>query len=116
MKNFISKNWKNILIAIGVIFIVIDLIYIIIIPATIQEDFLEYGPNIESDIFDGASTITNELNNVQPSGEMISNVSTTFGIPSDLAKGLIFLVGGILALLVLSAIMDKDSGGAKKKK
>lgn len=69
MKNFISKNWKNILIIIGVIFIVIDLFYILIIPATIQEDFLEYGPNVEYDIFDGASSITNDIKNIGLSGE-----------------------------------------------
>ena len=70
MKNFISKNWKNILIAIGVIFIVIDLIYIINIPATIQEDFLEYGPNVEQDIFDGMNNLADEVQIELSSGEV----------------------------------------------
>ena len=48
MKNFISRNWKKILIAIGVICIIIALIFIFIIPATIQEDFLEYGPDVKN--------------------------------------------------------------------
>lgn len=109
MKNFIGKNWKKILIVIGSIFLAIDLIFIIITPATIPQDFYEYGPNVENDLFDTTSNIaggiTNELTESGDS-EFINNASEDTGIsPNNLRTVLIF--GALLlGVLILSAIID----------
>ena len=60
MKNYISKNWKNIFIIIGVFFIAINIVLKITSPATIPQDFLKYGPDIESDIFDNIKKVSDE--------------------------------------------------------
>lgn len=132
MKKFISKNWKNILLIIGAIFLVIDLFFIITTPATVSEDFLKYGPNIESDIFDATETITGEVNdNInesisqennadKESGEdtgLIDKVSESTGMSPNLAQGLIIFSIALVGLLILSGIMDGSSAskGGKKK-
>ena len=89
MKNYISKNWKNIFIIIGVAFIVVNLFFKITTPATIPQDFLNYGPDIESDIFDNASSISNGLTEIESSGEIVNNISESTVIPSNLPKGIL---------------------------
>lgn len=119
MKNFINKNWKNFFLIIGVIFIIIDLFYIITSPATIPQDFLEYGPNIESDIFDGTKEITDEVVNSEPESsenDIVSNVANTTGMSPDLAKGLLVFAFCFIIILVLSSVLEGSSGGNKKKK
>lgn len=117
MKKFISKNWKNIFISIGVIFIVINLLFKIISPATIPQDFLEYGPNIESDIFDSANDISNGITKIEDSGDIVNNVSNSTGLPSNLAKGIVVFAFGFILILIISNLTEGSSGsGGKKKK
>ena len=118
MKNFISKNWKNIFLIIGAIFLALDLIFIITTPATIPEDFLKYGPDIESDIFDSVGNISEDLSDVGASGEtegIINNVSQNTGMSPDLARNLLVFGFVFIILLVLASIVDNDSSDKKKK-
>lgn len=119
MKKFISKNWKNILMVIGGIFLVIDLFFIITVPATIPQDFKEYGPNVESDVFDGASNITEEIGNVGVSGEsagLVTDVSESTGLSPTIAKALLVFGFLFIIILVISSVVDNPGGGDKKKK
>lgn len=131
MKNFISKNWKRILLIIGGIFIAINLIHIIITPATIPQDFLEYGPDIESDIFDKTNEIAEDVtdinfsstnsgetsdeelaNNENPS--IVDKVSDSTGMPQNLTKGLLFFGLALAAVMVIAGITDGSDDKKKK--
>lgn len=130
MKNFISKNWKNIFIIIGGIFILIDLLTIISTPATIPQDFLEYGPNIESDIFDTVNdTVDDTAENIKDgnisdastseSGEsvnIVTNISEKTGIPPELSRGLLFVGAAIIIIVILSSIIEGSGSADKNKK
>ena len=115
MKNYISKNWKNIFIIIGVAFIVVNLFFKITTPANIPQDFLNYGPDIESDIFDGANNISNEITEIDESGDIVTNVAETTGIPTNLAKGILIFAFGFILILIISNLTEGSSGGKKKK-
>jgi len=114
MKNYISKNWKKIFLIIGAIFLVIDLFFIITIPATIPEDFLQYGPNVESDIFDGVDNIS-DLDTADKEQELVNNVTQNTGMSPDLARNLLVFGFVFIVLLVLGSIIDKEGGSDKKK-
>ena len=136
MKNFINKNWKNILIIIGVIFLVIDLFYIIVTPATIPQDFYKYGPNIESDIFDSAIDVSDQIGDYIVSGENVNsgeqvdseqnesnnnvsenvsgeqtniscdNTQSNVSVSDKMFKGVVIFGVALVILLLLSALVD----------
>lgn len=124
MKKFISKNWKNIILIIGGIFILIDLLGIVTTPATIPQDFLEYGPNIESDIFDKVNDSANELGNIDvsndsnsgESSDLTTSISDKTGIPPELSRGLLIFGVGFVLIVIISSIVEGSGGGDKKKK
>ncbi len=124
MKKFISKNWKNIILIIGGIFILIDLLGILTTPATIPQDFLEYGPNVESDIFDKVNDSANEIGNIDVSNDSTSgekadlatNISENTGIPPELSRGFLFFGVGFILIVIISCIVEGSGGADKKKK
>lgn len=125
MKDFISKNWKKIFYIIGGIIIAIDLFFIITTPGTIPQDFYEYGPNIESDIFDNsmetADKVTDEIKDIEVSGEenlLPSPVPEDSNLPSNsnLTKGLIIFGIVFIVFFALSGVIDGSGGSGKKKK
>lgn len=125
MKDFISKNWKKIFYIIGGIMIAIDLFFIITTPGTIPQDFYEYGPNIESDIFDNsmetADKVTDEIKDIEVSGEenlLPSPVPENSNLPSNsnLTKGLIIFGIIFIVFFALSGVIDGSGGSGKKKK
>ena len=116
MKKFISKNWKNIFLIIGGIFIIVDLFFIITTPANVPQDFLEYGPEVESDIFDGMSNISEEIKDINGSGEIVSDVSNQTGLSPELSKGLLVIGVGLIIIFAISAITDGSGSSDKKKK
>ena len=112
MKNFISKNWKNILFIIGGIFILIDLLGIIITPATIPQDFLEYGPNIDSDLFDKVNNVTSEIKDLDVSGEasnFIPEISSNTSNSPDFIK-LILVFGAFFIIIIILSNIIEGSG------
>ena len=128
MKDFISKNWKKIFYIIGGIIIVVDLFFIITTPGTIPQDFYEYGPTIESDIFDNtietADKVKDEAKDEITEGENLldspvdspvsgdSILSSTSSIPKGLIIfGIIFIV-----IFALSGVIEGSGGSSKKKK
>ena len=115
MKNFISKNWKNILITIGGIIIALNLFNKFTTPATIPQDFLEYGPNVEHDIFDTVENIPNEVEDIGSSDDIVDDVSNKTGLPNDLSKGLVVVLAGVFVIFIISAITEKPSADKKKK-
>ena len=115
MKKFISKNWKNIFLIIGGILIAIDLIFIITTPATVPQDFLEYGSEVESDIFDGVNNISEDVKNLNNSGELVSDVSNQTGLSPELARGLLIIGVGLIIIFIISALMEGSSSDKKKK-
>lgn len=129
MKDFISKNWKKLFYIIGGIIIAIDLFFIITTPGTIPQDFYDYGPTVESDIFDNSmkkadevtDKVTDNIENSELSDEENllpspvpedSNISSN----SDLTKKLIIFGIVFVVFFALAGIIDGSSGGAKKKK
>lgn len=119
MKNFISKNWKNIFYIIGGILIVIDLFFIATTPASVSQDFLKYGPTVENDIVDSTTEFTENVElPKEDSGDssLVEDISEGTGIPFDLTKVVIVFAIGLAVLLVLSSIMDGSGDSDKKKK
>lgn len=129
MKDFISKNWKKLFYIIGGIIIAIDLFFIITTPGTIPQDFYDYGPTVESDIFDNslkkADEVTDEVTDNIENSELAdeenllpSPVPEDSNIPSnsDLTKKLIIFGIVFVVFFALAGIIDGSSGGAKKKK
>ena len=129
MKDFISKNWKKLFYIIGGIIIAIDLFFIITTPGTIPQDFYDYGPTVESDIFDNSmkkadeatDKITDNIENSEVSNEenlLPSPVPEDSDIPSnsDLTKKLIIFGIIFIVFFALAGIIDGSGGGAKKKK
>ena len=129
MKDFISKNWKKLFYIIGGIIIAIDLFFIITTPGTIPQDFYDYGPTVESDIFDNSmkkadeatDKITDNIENNEVSNEenlLPSPVPEDSDIPSnsDLTKKLIIFGIIFIVFFALAGIIDGSGGGAKKKK
>ena len=123
MKELISKNWKKILYVITGIFIIVDLFFICTSPATIPQDFLEYGPTVEEDIFDitddttddVANTVVEEIEKPAESGELVGQISEDTGFSPNLVKGLLVFGIALIVILALSNIVD-GVGGDKKKK
>lgn len=125
MKKFFGKNWKNILIVIAGIFLAIDLFFIVTTPATVAEDFLKYGPEVEHDIFDAtgnfAGEVKDELEDSSSSGNseengLVNQMSQSTGVSPDLTKGILFFTVAIIVVLILSNIVDGSSSGGGKKK
>lgn len=126
MKDFVSKNWKKIFYVIGGILIVFDLFLIISTPASIPQDFLKYGPDIESDIFDTSlevsdnieSEVTEKIEEIEPSGDDLVTdlIGDNSNVSPELMKGIMFFGIAFIVLMVLSAVMDGSSGGSAKKK
>ena len=124
MKNFISKKWKNILLVIGGIFILLDLLVIITTPATIPQDFLEYGPDVESDVFDNINDSASEIEKIEISSgsnsgetsDLATNISEKTGIPPALSRGFLFFIVAFVIIIIISAVVEGSGGGDKKKK
>ena len=121
MKNYFNKGWKKVFLIIGIALIVVDLFFIITTPTTITQQYLEYGPNIESDVFDKTGDVTEKIEDSVDdvtSGEdssIVSDVSNETGMSPTLTKSLLFIGGAILIVLAISAVTDSDGGGSKKK-
>ena len=126
MKDFISKNWKKIFYVIGGALIVIDLFLISTTPGVIPQDFLKYGPDIESDIFDSSlevtdnieAEVTDKIEETEGSGDdLVSNImGDDASVSPELMKGLMFFGIAFIVIMVLSAVIDGSSGGSAKKK
>lgn len=109
MKKFISKNWKKILIAIGICILIYILILKISAPKTLIADYAKYGKdivssnNISGDISGDISGIVNAGTN---------SFSNWFNTNPDLARLAIILMAGILGVVLLTSIASV--AGTKK--
>lgn len=126
MKSYFNKSWKKVFLVIGIVLIVVDLFFIVTSPTVIPQQYLEYGPSMEGDLFDKADEITDEIGeeidensgNKDSSGEdsgIVSDVSDKTGLPSNVTKILLFFGIGIIVVLALSALLDSEGGSDKKK-
>jgi len=118
MKDFISKNWKKIFYIIGGILIAIDLFFLITTPGSIPQDFLKYGPDVESDIFDNTAGITEEVKDLEVSGDNLlpDPVEDNTLASPNLVKGLIIFGIVLIVILAFSATIEGSGSGGKKKK
>ena len=102
MKSWISRNWKKIIIIIGVICLVFILIGKIAAPKSLIEDYVKYGKNIESH---------------HVIGEVIEkNVEAPSSIVSaEMVKMTIVFMVAILFVVFITSLGSKSSDKAKKK-
>lgn len=124
MKKYFDKVWKKVFLIIGIALISFSLFNIITAETVIKEQFLEYGPEVETDIFDAtgefAGDVEDKVNNeLESSGEdsgIVSDVSDSTGLSPDLTKMLLVLGIGVIVILVFSELVEGSSGGSDKKK
>lgn len=104
MKNFLSKNWKKILIILTIVFIAFNIIHKVVAPHILVEEYAKYGADVAPANIDiNASNIINEVKENAPAG-----------IPNDIFRLLIILVVGILAAVILSDLATKKPAPKKK--
>ena len=117
MKKFLSKNWKNILILIAGVFIVINVISKCMAPRTLVNEFGKYGPDIErknyfasGSIKSGDSMISGE------NGILLDNVgAVSSSLNGEMVKIALFIACGLLVAVVLTELGNKKPSSGKKK-
>ena len=104
MKNFISNNWKKILVLIGGFFIIKNALFKIFSEKVLIDDYIKYGKEY------GTST------SVIPSTSIDSSNFTFGDMPfdSDIVKLAIILIVSISLITILTNLAEK--AGAKKEK
>ena len=114
MKNFLSKNWRNIIYAICAIAIIINLIIIITTPATIPEQFYKYGPEVKSGIiYDANGNIIEASKDGVDSA--IDVLAETDIFDNDSARIVVWVSLLICIVLIVSSLLDNGSSDKKKK-
>ncbi len=101
MKDFITYQWKKILIGTGIFGLVIILFKKILAKKTLIEDYVKYGKDIE-----GTGKITGRFANVL--GESAS-------VPEGMVKLTIVFMVAILVVLFIASLGNKPADKAKKK-
>ena len=119
MKKFLMKNWRKVIIAFGIVGILISIFKVTFTPATIIQDFYDYGPENKKGII---SVVTNvgdsgELQETANSivDEASENASGYLGISEHLARPILVVAVLFCVILVLGNIMDNSNASAKKK-
>jgi len=113
MKAFISKNWKRIIFTICGFAIVVNLIKVTFTPATVIDDFYNYGPNYSQDIIDKTKNLDVDVDS--DINTAAGKMSADTGIQKDYTKIIIVFTILICGALILSNIVDGGSAPAKKK-
>lgn len=103
MKNFLSKNWKRILILIAGIFIAVNIFHKVTAPRSLVSEFTQYGPDVEN-----TSTL-----DIHPT-EVMNEVRASAPVSDDVFRILMVLVIGIFAALVISDLANKKPAAKKK--
>lgn len=106
MKKFFTKYWKRILIIIAGIFIVINVIGKCVAPRNLIEEYVEYGPNIESSESTGNKTDVDQV---------VTDIQEASPFNEDMFRLVMILVVGLVGAVVISEITTKKSSPAKKK-
>lgn len=119
MKKFISKNWKKILIAIGVVCIIINLGVKILQDTNVVTGYVENGPIIEKDIFDGISDAAdNAANKVEDNpNDIEDDYGKETGIDSKTFKTMIIAGAIVIGVVIIGSLLDgsDDKKSGKKK-
>lgn len=117
MKKFISKNWKKILITIGVICIIINLGVKILQDTNVVTGYIENGPVIEEDIFDGISNAADDaVDKVEDNPNDIKDeYGEKTGIDTKSFKTMIIAGAIVLGVVIIGSILD-GSGDKKSDK
>ena len=103
MKNFITNNWKKILIIIGGIFIAINVLSKVVTEKSLLTDYIKYGKDIEQ-----VEIISGDIEDVVEVPESPFN--------EDMMKVIMILGAGILLVVFVTSLADKAATGAKAKK
>ena len=105
MKNFLSKYWKNLLIVITAIFIIINIISKCSTPHILTSEYAKYGPTVENSVSGNAgkviSGVTSEIKNTPP-------------ISEDMLKICLVLAGALLLVCIISDLTTKKAPAKKK--
>ena len=105
MKNFLSKNWKMILIIIAGIFICLNVFQKCIAPHTLVNEYAKYGPDVEAVDFSGkANNVVNQVSEIMPNN----------GSNDIVRIALILGVGLLIAVIISNLTSGKASSGKKK--
>lgn len=105
MKNYISRNWKKIMMAIGYFSVACILIAKITAEKTILRDYIKYGKDVEP--------TKNEF-----IGAAKDNVASVWGsVDPELAKLATIMIAAILIVVFLTTLASKagENKTAKKK-
>lgn len=120
MKKYFDKVWKKVFLIVGLVLIGISLFLKITTPTVIKEQYLEYGPEIESDFVDSANKVTGEIEKeIDTSGEdsnLVNDIANKTGFSPELSKLLLIFGAGALVILIFSAVAESSGGSSDKKK
>lgn len=114
MKKFISKNWKKILIIIGVVCLIINIGIKILQKTNVVTGYVENGPVIEADMFDKIFGVAEDAaDNVEDNPHDIKDeYGEQTGIDTKLFRGMIIIGAIVIGLFILSSLIE--GGGDKK--
>lgn len=102
MKDFITNNWKKVLMAVGGFFILSNIIYKIAAPKSLLKDYTKYGKDVQS------SKIIEEVTEVvQPPNDLVNG---------DMLRLVLILGALILLVVIITTFAEKKSGASAKKK
>ena len=105
MKNFLSKYWKNFLIVITTIFIIINIISKCSAPHILTSEYAKYGPTVENSVNGNAgeviSGVTSEIKNTPP-------------ISEEMVRICLILAAGLLLACIISDLTAKKAPAKKK--
>ncbi len=120
MKNFLSKNWKNIIYVICGVAILINTVIIFITPESVVREYALYGPTVKVDTVDKAKDTTEDLVSEAKDGTDTLTEYVQEKTNSSDSNARIIVISALLicGVLILSNIIDGSSSGkadAKKK-
>ena len=115
MKNFLSKNWKNIIFVICIIAIIVNTVIIFMTPASVVKEFALYGPTVQSDTIDktkdtGESIVCEAKEGTNSLTEYVQERTDTSDSNARLIVCSSLLVCGVI---ILSNIIDDSSSSGK---
>lgn len=108
MKKLLSKYWKNILMIIGAIFIIINIANKCMAPRTLISEVAKYGPDIQS-----SGGITNIIDKIPNTNVDTENVGESI-MNGEMMKICIIAAVALIGVSVLGDLANKKP--AKKKK
>lgn len=105
MKNFLSKYWKKILIAIAAIFIIINIAGKCAAPHLLTTEYAKYGPEPKDSVAINAGEVISDVT---------KEVKDTPPVSEEMVRICLILAGGLLLACIISDLTSKKAPAKKK--